>query len=458
MSNTATQVTTKGWGSRLMDSIKGIAIGFLLFFASFGVLYWNEGRTDMSEVAATAIEIKAEESAPQEADGALVSLTGTLTSPEKISDTFLVAGEYLAIHRNVEMYAWKENQHTESDTNTGGSETTTTTYTYTKAWTSMPDNSSSFYEKVDPDTKEVRQNPAMAINGKTITVQTGKIGNYSINIPEAELPSSKKIALTPENTVLADGFRLANNEYLYKSSAQNTGFSTGNTTTQVTTTNPTTGEVETITTTTSGNTAAANSSFTSPKVGDLRVSYSVIANPLKVATVFGELDAGASQINEFTNEDGDSIYRVFAESREKAIDRLATEHSIMTWVLRALGFFMMWGGLQSIFSVLSVFLDVLPFLGSISRGLVKFVTFIVSLILSVITIIVSMILHNIWALLIVVVLAVGGIYLYLQKKKNQQVSDVTPTEKKEEKKQEKQEKKEQKEEEEGVADADSDGE
>ncbi len=52
-----TDVTTTGYGGRIVNSIKGVVIGLILFVVSFGLLYWNEGRVDLSNIAKTATEI-----------------------------------------------------------------------------------------------------------------------------------------------------------------------------------------------------------------------------------------------------------------------------------------------------------------------------------------------------------------------------------------------------------------
>ena len=39
-----TEVSHQSLGSRLMESIKGVAIGVVLFLLAFPVLWWNEGR------------------------------------------------------------------------------------------------------------------------------------------------------------------------------------------------------------------------------------------------------------------------------------------------------------------------------------------------------------------------------------------------------------------------------
>ena len=48
MANSFTTVTTTGYFQRIINSFVGILIGVLLFAGSFFLLYWNEGRFDLS--------------------------------------------------------------------------------------------------------------------------------------------------------------------------------------------------------------------------------------------------------------------------------------------------------------------------------------------------------------------------------------------------------------------------
>ena len=59
MSDHFTEVETTGYFQRIMNSLGGVVLGILLFLAAFILLYWNEGRVDLSQVAKTAIEIPA---------------------------------------------------------------------------------------------------------------------------------------------------------------------------------------------------------------------------------------------------------------------------------------------------------------------------------------------------------------------------------------------------------------
>jgi len=126
------KVTTKGYGTRIGESVGRVVVGILLFLGSFGLLFWNEGRADLSTVANKAIDVGTAQ------DGDLVWVTGEVSTDAKIGDDlYLDAGDYLAVERNVEMYAWVEKTEESSTTNVGGSETTTTTYDYVKEWENL---------------------------------------------------------------------------------------------------------------------------------------------------------------------------------------------------------------------------------------------------------------------------------------------------------------------------------
>lgn len=374
MNNQFTETITKSWGSRILGSIKGILIGLLMFIVSFGVLYWNEGRVDVSKIAKTAVEIESTSQAPLEINKQLISATGVLKSDEKIGDTFLRAGDYIAIQRDVEMYAWKETRRSKSERKMGGSEITETTYTYKKEWISSPENSSNFKKP------EGHQNPQKSLNSNSVRVKNAKLGIYGIDMNQITLPQHRGIQLNNNNVILSNDIKLTNDQYLFKGIG----------------------------------------SISSPEIGDIRVSYSVVYNPLDTATIFGKLDATNKRISPFYGKKNTKLYRVFEGTRDSAISAMQTEHTVLTWILRGVGFLLMWFGLMALFRPISVFLDVLPIFGSISRVGVGIITLIVSLALSIITIIVSMIIHNLIVLIIVILGIIIGTILYLKNKRKKQ--------------------------------------
>ncbi|MBC7074428.1 hypothetical protein H5T58_03570, partial [Candidatus Parcubacteria bacterium] len=155
-----------------------------------------------------------------------------------------------------------------------------------------------------------------------------------------------------------------------------------------------------------------------PQIGDIRISFKAVSTGIPV-TLFGKLEGG--KVVPYY-KDGHRLYRVLFGSRDEAIAKMATEHKTLTWILRGLGFLMMWMGLCLIFEPLNTLLDIIPPMGSISRGLIIIVLFGVALVLSLITIIISIIAHNI-LLLFLVLFGVGtGFFWWFKAKKKRGMS------------------------------------
>src|SRR5437868_3338479 len=132
MSDQFTEVSEQGLGGNLMDSIKGVAMGGLLFLLSFVVLWWNEGRPDLSLVAKRS-QVVGPAAVSAAGEGKLVSVTGTVEIDDKVGDPmFLQPGPYVRLERVVEMFAWTEKKDTETQKKLGGGKRTETTYTYDK--------------------------------------------------------------------------------------------------------------------------------------------------------------------------------------------------------------------------------------------------------------------------------------------------------------------------------------
>lgn len=364
------EVTTTGLGQRMGNSVAGILVGIALFFGSFALLYWNEGRTDLSLVAKTAIGIKADSAAPADTEGKLVSVSGVFQSKQKIGDDlFLKPGLYMAVERNVEMYSWTEEKETKTKKNMGGSETTETTYRYKKEWTGSPDNSDDFKHQ------EGHYNPSMPFKSEEFRADTGTIGKYDYDLRNIDLPSSSKLTLSPGVIALKQGARLANPSFIFK----------------------------------------GKGSLDSPAVGDVRVSYAVLKPGFK-GTVFGILST--SSITSYMTKKGEKLYRIFSTDRETAIQTLHQEYVFMMWLLRILGFAAMWFGLSLIFGPISTFLDIVPVFGSITRFVAAGVSFLIALPLTIVTIIVSLLIHNVIALIVAVaVTAAIIIFIMLSRKK-----------------------------------------
>lgn len=357
MPNTFTITTKTGYGTRIGKSFGAAIFGVVLFFGSFVVLFINEGRTDISKIAKTAIELPAD-GMDATAEGKLVSATGVVTSADLLGDgMYLRDGAYVAVNRTVEMYAWVEKVSESSQTNIGGSETTTTTYDYVLEWTEDP---MAAREMQYPDE---HQNPALNTGNASLTVDALTVGTVSVDGSVA-LPSTEALTLSSDIVSLSGGAVLSGN-YVFRGTG----------------------------------------TMTEPKLGDVRVSYRVLRAGF-TGTVFGELSGG--EVRKFTNDEGDTLFRVFADSREGAIAAMHNEYVTMGWVFRGLGFLMMWIGLASVLGPIATVLDVLPFLGKTTRFMVGIVALPVALVLTTVTVLISMVLQSLVAMIVVLLVVIGG--------------------------------------------------
>lgn len=353
-----TEVTHTGFFERLLGSLVGGVIGLVLFLGSFALLYWNEGRQDMSEVAKTAVAVNANQPAAGQV-GKLVAVTGAITTDETLGDAYLQPGPYIALRRSAQMYAWDEDSHTETKKHAGGSETKVTTYTYDTEWTSSPDNSDHFKRRGG------HYNPPMRVKGETLKVDEAKVGRFELDMDSVGLPSYDDVTLSAANTkggVVGGG-------YLYLNDRGH------------------------------------------PHVGDIRLTYDAVRAGQTV-TLFGRLDS-ATHVASYQDRSGESLYRAVAGTKDEAVKTMHGEFVMMTWILRLVGFAMMWGGMCLMTNPINTFMDVLPILGDLGREITGFVSFVIAVPLTVVTILVAKVMHNLLAMIVVGVLIVlvgGGLF------------------------------------------------
>lgn len=368
MPDVYTEVKKTGWGQNIAKSILGVLIGAIMFIVSFVVLWNSEGRVNLGKVAEKAIVLDNASEKPS-AQGALVALTGSISTTELLGDPkYLRPGKYIMLDRVVEMYAWIEETETETKKKTGGGTEEKTTYRYKKDWTAFPQESGEF--KIP----EGHENPSMSVKSKSFYVNDVKIGIYSFDHEEATMPALENVELNRNTAIAHWDAQLIGSDYIF------TGKGT----------------------------------YDNPVVGDLRISYKALGSGIKL-TLFGKLDG--KEIVAYYHKGKTRLFRAFSGTKDEAIATLKTEHKVMGWILRIVGFLLMWIGLSLIFGPISAILDVLPFLGSVGRGLIGVITFIIALVLSIITILISMVFHNTIALIVLVIIAIVVIYLLVGRKK-----------------------------------------
>ena len=109
-----------GFGQKLKNSITGVLIGFVLFIASFFILYKGETRVDRSKIVMGATAIEPDSSA-EAAEGQTVKFAGKAVTPSPVADAECGAdGRFLYLARLAEMYAWVEKTETRTKTTRSG--------------------------------------------------------------------------------------------------------------------------------------------------------------------------------------------------------------------------------------------------------------------------------------------------------------------------------------------------
>jgi len=378
MPDNFTNVSAAGYANRIVGSFIGAILGLALFIGSFVLLYWNEGRVDISTIAKKAAEINSRNASPADSlNGALISTTGNITSDEMIGDgLYLKPGRYLTIERRREMFAWIEQTETKTSDNPGGTKTTETVIKYVKGWTGEPSLSSGFRHP------EEHQNPQISLSGSSNTVRAARIGSFDFDPPQAALRPPARLALKDGIVDLKDGATLAGGFVFLRKSQDGT--------------------------------------LNNPQIGDIRVSYYALASNFQ-GTIFGKLNG--SRVEPYVDAKGDRLCHVFQGSRELAIANLHTEYSLLLWILRVAGFAMMWIGLALIFDPVTTLLDLVPVFGAIGKVVILFVTLITAIVRSTVAILVSMALHNIIAVAVAGALVfVGMIALLVSVKRKRQAA------------------------------------
>ncbi|MBN2434348.1 MAG: TMEM43 family protein [Spirochaetes bacterium] len=386
MSDNYTEVTTQGWGSRLKNSIGGVVGGLVLFVLSFVVLFWNEGNSvktirALDEVAAATVSVSVDDVRASN-DGKLVHVTGTAITEDILSDSmFKVSENAMMLSRDVEMYQWKENVSTKEEKEVGGKTKTTKTYSYSKEWSSSEIDSESFKK---PDG---HKNPKMVIEAMTSYASSAKFGGYELSGEQiAMISGADSYEYKPEQ------LEKTANVIKSRSSLHNGGVYMGE--------DP-----------------------SSPEVGDYRISFKII-NPSREISVIGQQQG--NRLSSYSAKSGKSIFLLDSgiKSKDEMITAAKDANAMMTWILRLVGFLMMFGGLNLLFRPLSVLGDVVPIIGSIIGMGFTIVSFLISVSLSALTIAIAWIFFRplVGVLLLVVTIgAIAGLF-YLKKKKTAAVN------------------------------------
>jgi hypothetical protein len=371
MVDSFSETTSESWFSRIIGSIKSVLVGFVLFGASFVVLFWNEGRAvrtarSLEEGAGVVVSVQAASVATSN-EGKLVHLSGEATTSETLSDAdFGVSAKALKLLRAVEMYQWDEEKKTEEKKKLGGGTEKTTTYTYKKTWSERTIDSSDFKK---PDG---HQNPeSFPVNGKTLVAKTITVGGFTLSEPVvSRLDQSEEIRI--------DGASSAALPAAMKTRVV-----------------------------ASGNRYYMGKDPAAPAVGDVRIGFKAV-RPATISLVARQV---GNTFEAYPAQAGDQILLVkygtlSADAMFKAAQH---ENAILSWILRGVGFFLMFLGLVMIFRPIAVFADVIPLVGTLLGAGIGIFAGLTAVTLSLVTIAVAWIFFRPVLGIGLLVLAVGGL-------------------------------------------------
>ena len=381
-----TETTTESWGSRLGGSIKGVLLGGALFIAGFPVLFYNEGNSvktakaiDEGEGACVAVESNA--NIDQEYNDKLVHMSGKADTKDVLTDdAFGVSVTAISLERKVEMYQWIEESRTQEKKKLGGSVEKVTTYTYKKDWVPNVIDSSGFKESG-------HDNPG-----------------------SMEFESDRMYA----SNVSFGAFRLSESQIKRVGSAQNYKFPT-NFASKVERVKIAGGIVYVPNGETRGNPKNVRDVAAQPRIGDMRVTFSVVY-PHEISIIAKQ---HGDTFVDYTAKNGKKLNYLAEGVKDAAamFETARTDNAIMTWLLRLAGFLLMFFGLSMVFKPLSVLADVLPILGDIVGMGMGLVAGVIALICSLVTIAIAWLFYR--PILGGILLAVAAFFAWklIQKRK-----------------------------------------
>jgi hypothetical protein len=342
--------------------------GLVLFVVAFPILFWNEGRAvrtarSLEEGAGVVVSVPAE-TVDAGKEGKLVHLTGQATTTDTLTDNeFGVHANAIKLLRKVEMYQWEEEKKSETKKKLGGGEETVTTYTYKKDWSDHPIDSSDFKEPRGHENPGAFEFEAANHVARKVTLGAFTLSDAIVQKLDNAEPLAVDAATLPAPVKS-------------RAKASGSGYYLGE--------DP-----------------------ASPTIGDLKVAFEVV-KPATISVVARQVK---DTFESYQAQAGDAILLVkygtlSAEAMFQAAQR---ENAILTWILRGIGWFMMFLGLVMIFRPIAVFGDVIPLVGTMLGAGIGVFAGLTSIVLSLVTIAIAWLFFRPLLAIGLLVLAVGGL-------------------------------------------------
>ncbi|HEV8238683.1 MAG TPA: TMEM43 family protein [Thermoanaerobaculia bacterium] len=240
------------------------------------------------------------------------------------------------------MFQWVQKEERKERKKLGGGTETVTTYTYSTEWQSSPVHSASFEEPSGHD------NPSFPFEGETWRAADVRLGAFHL-APElaGELDRQQDVPVGDEQLAAVDP------QLRQKLKANNGTFYLGE-------------------------------QPSSPKVGDVRVSFRVV-EPAPASVVAAQRNG---RLEPYHAEAGGDIALVSygTKSAEEMFQAARTANATLTWVLRLVGFVLLFAGIRSLLRPLEVASDVVPLFGRLVGAGLSLAAFLVAAPVALVTI------------------------------------------------------------------------
>ena len=193
-----TETTSQSWFSRIGGALVGLLIGLLFVPGGSVLLFWNEGRAvttarSLGEGAGLVRDVTPDRPDPAQ-EGRLVHVAGPVTiatAPRDPELNITPPAGTLRLIRHVEMFQWKEEQHSETRTRLGGGTETVNTYRYNRVWEAGRIDSSRFRQQ------EGHINPSARYSDQAWLAQGARLGGFTLADAQlTELPADQPVGET----------------------------------------------------------------------------------------------------------------------------------------------------------------------------------------------------------------------------------------------------------------------
>ena len=421
-----TEVTEEGWGSRLGKSFGGVIVGIILFFGSIALLWWNEGRAvttakALAEGEGNVVAVKDISKVDSANAGKLVHMSGEAATTETLTDpTFALSKNAIGLSRKVEYYQWVEHKSEKREKQMGGSEKVITTYTYSKEWVSSPQDSSAYKEAGHENRVFMTLPGDCDVRAKEVSFGAFKLTSGQIS----RIGGAEPVSLEDYTIPVA----MANNAEVQGGNTLYLHMNPGRVVQPVATTVPAPVEGQpvaqpvatTVPAPVEGQPVAQPVQQptivfdTEAQIGDMRVQWSFVAPQRTISLVAVQVN---NTFEPYTAEDGGGEVDLLTDGVKSAkamFNDAKSANTMLTWILRGVGFFAMFIGLSMLVAPLEVICDVLPFLGNIVGAVSKGVCFVIALVISLLDIALAWLFYR-PVVGIILLAAVAGV-IYLAKK------------------------------------------